>query len=171
MIDVACAIRNVLVLTGPWCNNQQFVMGLWDSFCGDTTLHGYQYIIYWKVLEKKNWAFLIFQKGRRDGHFGSLSCFSAWGWQCSFYGTTLQSIWAGLLYICMHIFSCFHLSNYFSFTTTSIQSTTSSLDNIFYPSVTVCNMNQIRCDLVTSLYCVWCDSNIVIGTPSGETLG
>ena len=65
MIDVACAIRNVLVLTGPWCNNQQFVMGLWDSFCGDTTLHGYQYIIYWKVLEKKLSFFNISKRKER----------------------------------------------------------------------------------------------------------
>ena len=83
-------------------------MGLLDSFCGDTSLHGYQYI------------------GRRER----------------------RPLWAGIVIssiILAVYFLGYNISEYMSsFTTTSLQTTTSSLDNIFYPSVTVCNMNQIR---------------------------
>ena len=49
----------------------------------------------------------------------------------------------------------FWIKNLCSFTTTSLQSTTSSLDNMFYPSVTVCNMNQIRWHLRAYLNWMW----------------
>ena len=83
-------------------------MGLWASFCGDTSLHGYQYI------------------GRREK----------------------RPLWTGIVLMSMILavgFVGYNIYEYMdSFTTTTIQTTTSSLDNVFYPSVTVCNMNQIR---------------------------
>ena len=88
-------------------------MGLWESFCGDTSLHGYQYI------------------GRRER----------------------RPLWAGIVIASIILavyFLGYNINEYMSsYTTTSLQTTTSSLDNIFYPSVTVCNMNQIRSEKFT----------------------
>ena len=106
-------------------------MGLWDSFCGDTSLHGYQYI------------------GRRER----------------------RPLWAGIVITSIILavyFLKYNILEYMSsFTTTSLQTTTSSLDNIFYPSVTVCNMNQIR-----PVFCFveFRSVNIFLGIPFGEKL-
>ena len=50
-------------------------MGLWDSFCGDTSLHGYQYIGRFGY----HGLMIIFTdvKGRRDDRCGALLYFSA----------------------------------------------------------------------------------------------
>ena len=83
-------------------------MGLWESYCGDTSLHGYQYI------------------GRKEK----------------------RVFWTGIVlgsYVLAIYFLGSNISDYMdSSTVTTLQSTTSSLNNIFYPSVTVCNTNQIR---------------------------
>ena len=59
-----------------------------------------------------------------------------------------RPIWTGivLMSICLAIyFLSYNINEYMDSTTvTTLASSTSSLNNIFYPSVTVCNMNQIR---------------------------
>ena len=106
-------------------------MGLWDSFCGDTSLHGYQYI------------------GRRER----------------------RPLWAGIVITSIILavyFLNYNILEYMSsFTTTSLQTTTSSLDNIFYPSVTVCNMNQIR---PVFSFVEFRSVKMFLGIPSGEKL-
>ena len=82
--------------------------GLWESFCGDTSLHGYQYI------------------GRKERR-------PVW------IVVVLLSILAAVFFLGYNIYEYMQ-----SFTVTTLQSTTSGLNNIFYPSVTLCNMNQIR---------------------------
>ena len=85
-------------------------MGLWENYCGDTSLHGYQYI------------------GRREKRPF---------WVFALIISYILAIWLiGL-----------NTSDYLdSTTTTNLESSTSSLNNVFYPSVTVCNTNQIRED-------------------------
>ena len=83
--------------------------GLWESFCGDTSLHGYQYI------------------GRKERR-------PVW------IVVVLLSILAAVFFLGYNIYEYMQ-----SFTVTTLQSTTSGLNNIFYPSITLCNHNQIRC--------------------------
>ena len=49
------------------------------------------------------------------------------------------SIAAGVFFLVINLIDYMN-----STTVTNIQSSTSSLNNIYYPSVTVCNTNQIR---------------------------
>ena len=51
----------------------------------------------------------------------------------------LISIAAGVFFLVINLIDYMN-----STTVTNIQSSTSSLNNIYYPSVTVCNTNQIR---------------------------
>ena len=107
-------------------------MGLWESYCDDTSLHGYQYVgrycnDYYEVLVicriPQNNSFLIHRKERR------------WFWVPA----VLISIAAGVFFLVINLIDYMN-----STTVTNIQSSTSSLNNIYYPSVTVCNTNQIR---------------------------
>ena len=59
-----------------------------------------------------------------------------------------QPFWAMIILMSISFavyFVAYNTNEYLqSFTVTNLKSTTSSLDNIYFPSVTVCNMNQIR---------------------------
>ena len=116
-------------------------MGLWDSFCGDTTLHGYQYIGRFgeNVIE-------LFNLFKKEGEKATLVLCRVSQHRPGSVLPLVQHcrVYEQVLNMYMKTYSIFVLSHHFSFTTTSLLSTTSSLDNIFYPSVTVCNMNQIR---------------------------
>ena len=102
-------------------------MGLWETFCGDTSLHGYQYIgRYLRSSQNINSIQqFIHRKERRP----------VW------VVVVLMSILGAIGFL------MYNIDEYMeSFTVTTLQSSTSQLKNIFYPSVTVCHMNQIRND-------------------------
>ena len=102
-------------------------MGLWETFCGDTSLHGYQYIgRYLRSSQNINSIKqFIYRKERRP----------VW------VVVVLMSILGAMAFL------AYNIDEYMqSFTVTTLQSSTSQLKNIFYPSVTVCHMNQIRND-------------------------
>ena len=105
------------------------IMGLWESFCGDTSLHGYQYIARFDWLEVYSCHLIIY-------HY------------CFLPRRERQPFWAMIILMSISFavyFVAYNTNEYLqSFTVTNLKSTTSSLDNIYFPSVTVCNMNQIR---------------------------
>ena len=102
-------------------------MGLWETFCGDTSLHGYQYIgRYLRSSQNINSIQqFIHRKERRP----------VW------VVVVLMSILGAIGFL------MYNIDEYMeSFTVTTLQSSTSQLKNIFYPSVPICRMNQIRND-------------------------
>ena len=101
-------------------------MGLWETFCGDTSLHGYQYIgRYLRASQTNSIQQFIHRRERRP----------VW------VVVVIMSILGAIGFL------AYNIDEYMqSFTVTTLQSSTSQLKNIFYPSVTICHMNQIRND-------------------------
>ena len=99
------------------------VMSVWESYCADTSLHGYQYIGRWTVILLSLNFHSNNRKERRP--FWCL--------------IVILSIVAAVGFLSLNIAEYLDSS-----TVSTLTSLSSSLDNIYYPSVTICNRNQIR---------------------------
>ena len=155
---------------------EEINMNIWESFCGDTSLHGYQYVgrsdrsrhheMYRKGFCSTSYLSMVIT---RCGFIVGLTVMkvmmdiewlvrgeSFWTLQKGLNGwispinsrREKRPIWCGIVILSILgalILVAYNVNQFLnSYTVVTLESSTEDLENIFFPSITICNRNQIR---------------------------
>ena len=125
--------------------NTKMLSENFSQFCDMTSLHGWNFFYYKKFHHTQTlfWALVIFCMGVMSGYFISIQVFGKIMILLNMkYKDIILSLTNNII-----IFSDFFEST----VVYNIDSPTVSLDHVFFPSIVICNMNNLRRSFIYSL--------------------